>query len=427
MPDDLPSVETELRERAKEEIAATIGVTLGEYVDPEADPKEWDLRGLSEWAASRFGVDVSINHLRRLSPEEMSEFLIQAAQERVDQVDLSPLGAFLEPDFAPRSLAEWARSRFGVELTPQELSVEDRRQAEELIQQAVEATYLRREIEYPPEYAIDITVGQAGVDNAYAVAALVAWVNRKYQAGWTAERLLGKTVEQVRGELVELSERFFTGGELEGAVDAFIGGRAEADIPAEEVATFARERFDTAVDPAQVQTEGVREFLVRVGRAYLRRELSELERYVLLQIYDASWIDHLLGMDHLKQGVGLRGFAEQDPKIAYKKEGYRQFQEMLKGVREKVTDMIFKVRLAPEEGGAAAGGLGRYQVSNLVHDQLTAYDNLAQDMAAQQQAAQAAGQTRVQPIIRQEPRVGRNDPCPCGSGKKYKKCCGKGL
>jgi preprotein translocase subunit SecA len=113
----------------------------------------------------------------------------------------------------------------------------------------------------------------------------------------------------------------------------------------------------------------------------------------------------------------LRGYAEQDPRVAYKREGSRLFQDMLSGVTDKVTEMVFKVRLTANTQASSV-----YQISNVVHEQLSGYDHLSRDMADQ---AQAAEPQKVQTIVRDEPRVGRNDPCPCGSGKKYKKCCGK--
>jgi len=92
---------------------------------------------------------------------------------------------------------------------------------------------------------------------------------------------------------------------------------------------------------------------------------------------------------------------------------------MHEGVRDKVTDMIFKVRLAAGEEVSNV-----YQTSSMVHEQLSGYDHLAQSMEAQRQ--QAGEMTKVETIRRDLPKVGRNDPCPCGSGRKYKKCCGKG-
>ncbi len=145
--------------------------------------------------------------------------------------------------------------------------------------------------------------------------------------------------------------------------------------------------------------------------------MTELERFVLLQIYDSSWKDHLLGMDHLKGSIGLRGYAEQDPKVAYKHEGGKLFDDMFANIRDKVTEMIFKVKLA-----AGAEVQNVYQVSSQVHEQLQGYDHLSRDMADQQAAA---APQKVKQIVREQIRVGRNDPCPCGSGKKFKKCCGK--
>ena len=83
----------------------------------------------------------------------------------------------------------------------------------------------------------------------------------------------------------------------------------------------------------------------RAAEQFLRKELTDLEQFVLIQIFDQSWKDHLYAMDMLKTGIGLQAFAEQDPRIAYKKEGYRYFEEMMAGVRDKVTDLIFRARI----------------------------------------------------------------------------------
>jgi preprotein translocase subunit SecA len=180
---------------------------------------------------------------------------------------------------------------------------------------------------------------------------------------------------------------------------------------------FARARFDTELKPEDFDGEVVGP-LVHAGRQFLRREMTELERFVLLQIYDGSWVDHLLAMDHLRSGIGLRGYAERDPKVAFKLEGTKLFEEMMNGIREKVTDMIFKVRLEAGQEMTSA-----YRISEMVHEQLSGYDHLTQGM---EQAAEAGKPQKVATIVRDVPRVGRNDPCPCGSGKKYKKCCGAG-
>ncbi|MCD6303939.1 MAG: hypothetical protein J7M21_03135, partial [Planctomycetes bacterium] len=107
-PEDLPDVEDQLRQWAKDEAAAVVSVTLGEYMDEDAEPGEWDLRGLSSWAMSRFKVRLSQNQLRRMTPREVEDMLVQAAGEIIDRVDLSPLGRYLQPDYPRQALAEWA-------------------------------------------------------------------------------------------------------------------------------------------------------------------------------------------------------------------------------------------------------------------------------------------------------------------------------
>ena len=409
---DLPFIESELRRLAKDEAVGVIGVTVGEYIDPEAPRKEWDLRGLSSWAMSRFRVNLSQNQLRTMDPMEIEQALADSAAEQIDTVDLSQIQRYLQEGYPRIALADWVRNRFGVELTADELVGEDD-EPRRVVEQAVEAAYLRREIEYPVEYAIDITIGKTGPENAYAANALCEWANRKYDAGWSGEKLSGRTLAEIRDDLVDLAEAFVTGGGLEKTVDAFLASRPDEAA----VIDWAKQRLDTDLTRDDLAGGDQRELLADSARAFARRELTELERYVLLQIHDTSWVDHLLAMDHLKGGVSLRGYAEQDPKIVFKREGFRLFEEMLAGVRDKVTDMVFKVRLEAETRMQSV-----YNVSQMVHEQLSGYDHLAQDMAAQQAAGQP---TRIETIIRGQPKVGRNDPCPCGSGKKFKKCCGR--
>jgi len=160
-----------------------------------------------------------------------------------------------------------------------------------------------------------------------------------------------------------------------------------------------------------------RDRLSELAREFLRAELTDLEKYVLLQVYDSTWKDQLRNMDHLKDSIWMRSFAEKDPKTEYKREGFRMFNDMLETIEERVTDIIFKVRL---ESGARARSV--WNVSQTAHDEVGQFA-----MAERQRAAAQApqGHREVKQIKLEHPKVGRNDPCPCGSGKKYKKCCGK--
>jgi preprotein translocase subunit SecA len=144
-----------------------------------------------------------------------------------------------------------------------------------------------------------------------------------------------------------------------------------------------------------------------------------MERSLLLQILDQGWKEHLLSMDHLRSSVGLRGYAQIDPKVEYKREGMRTFETMWSSVANLVTDLIFKMEQLDE------GFVGSTWVETEArHDEAPA----ASDIARQQQAAIDGSQTqqKMEPIRNRTEKVGRNQPCPCGSGKKYKQCCGKG-
>ena len=133
-------------------------------------------------------------------------------------------------------------------------------------------------------------------------------------------------------------------------------------------------------------------------------EFRQLERIVMLQTVDSLWKDHLLSMDHLKEGIGLRGYAQQNPLIVYKKEGFELFQDMIDRIKEETLGILFRVQLAEP-------------------------DKIEEMQKPQQQPMFFSGsepaQTKKKPVRRSKKKVGRNDPCPCGSGKKYKKCCGR--
>ena len=115
----------------------------------------------------------------------------------------------------------------------------------------------------------------------------------------------------------------------------------------------------------------------------------------------------------------LRAYAEKDPKIEYKHEGHRMFNEMLESIEDRVTDIIFRVRV---EAGQRSKSV--YNVSQAKHEDVNQFE-MAQRQRAAAQAPQ--GEKKVKQIKLDQPKVGRNDPCSCGSGKKYKKCCGKNL
>ncbi len=275
--------------------------------------------------------------------------------------------------------------------------------------------YKEREVAYPVEFALSRAFPDGNTANVFHCQALAEWANAKFRAGLKGEDLEGRNGQQLLDILIPLSRRYTTEGGLEDEVDAHMAAGGDGDLASH--ITFARERFDTLLSEGDFENAEPRDVLLDAGAKFLRREITELERFVLLEEFDGAWKDHLLEMDHLKSSIGLRGYAEQDPKIAYKREGSALFRTMLDTVRGRVAENIFKVRLS-----SSARLANVYQISQMVHEQLAGYDHLSQEMQAQQEATKPQ---KVETIRRVTPKVGRNDPCPCGSGKKYKKCHGR--
>jgi preprotein translocase subunit SecA len=153
--------------------------------------------------------------------------------------------------------------------------------------------------------------------------------------------------------------------------------------------------------------------LEEMEAAYKAREeelgketLRQLERYIVLQMVDNHWKDHLLGMDHLKEGIGLRGYGQKNPLDEYKKEGFNMFNDMIGRVREKTVSTLMRVKLARQ-------------------DEVEELEQEKRRQRQEMEMSRGAGDETQRPTRREGDKVGRNAPCPCGSGKKYKRCCGR--
>ncbi len=142
------------------------------------------------------------------------------------------------------------------------------------------------------------------------------------------------------------------------------------------------------------------------------------ERIIMLNIIDAQWKDHLLALDHLKQGIGLVGYGQKDPLVEYKKESFDMFQAMLDRIDTTTIRSLFNLQVVAEESP-----------DEIRRRRLAARRRGSMQFTGPNQGAAAAGEEagKIKTVTRNQPKVGRNDPCPCGSGKKYKKCHGAGV
>ena len=174
------------------------------------------------------------------------------------------------------------------------------------------------------------------------------------------------------------------------------------------------------------------------------------ERMIMLQILDQQWKDHLLSMDHLKEGIGLRGYGQKDPLVEYKRESFHIFQQMMSTFEEETLKILFHLRVSPppesapsepppaervparrapamrQANGSPPSVTARTPASS---NSIDAYTRVArrknrQQLAQARMAGAGGGGVAVKQVVRGK-KIGRNKPCPCGSGRKYKRCHGK--
>ncbi len=225
------------------------------------------------------------------------------------------------------------------------------------------------------------------------------------------EILMGKDLKETIQEMIrEAAERVATSLVADKSHPEFWDLKALGD------AVYKQFNFRLeGLTPAAVETMTPESLAEMIGdeavRIYAGREamvgsenFRRLERIVMLQTVDTLWKDHLLSMDHLKEGIGLRGYAQQNPLLVYKKEGFELFENLMARIEEETLGILFRVQIqAPE----------RIETLQARREQPLVF------------SGSGGGGRRSAPPKRSPEKVGRNSPCPCGSGKKYKKCCGR--
>jgi preprotein translocase subunit SecA len=225
--------------------------------------------------------------------------------------------------------------------------------------------------------------------------------------------------ENMREQILELIEDVLI-AELDATCSEQINAE-DWDVKGLEDRTYGVFGQKIPLEDAPRNREGIGDRLwTEIETAYLAKEeqigpdnMRRVEHYFYLQEIDQQWKDHLLAMDHLRSGVSLRGYAQRDPKQEYKKEGYALFMSMTARIRTEVAKKLMQVQLEAEDEG-----------ERLMRERMARRRAFNYGTGPSPQAAAASGSGgKVQTVKREGKKVGRNDPCPCGSGKKYKKCC----
>ncbi len=246
-----------------------------------------------------------------------------------------------------------------------------------------------------------------------------------------------KIIYGERHQLLEGEDiREVVDGMLEEALDGILDLYTNEETYPEEwdmvgLAEAVKRQFDLQASWTKEETEALTrallkdDLLQRVQGAYRAKEaqvgtemMRYLERMIVLQVVDSQWKDHLLAMDHLKEGIGLRGYGQKDPLIEYKREGFEMFEAMEARIAKDAVEYLMKVQVAVEpQRIAEAGDLSDLPLMPPGDGRRRREREATSGRSLKPAAAPAVAAPRA--------KIGRNEPCPCGSGKKYKKCCGQ--
>ncbi|MBM4089401.1 MAG: preprotein translocase subunit SecA [Planctomycetes bacterium] len=429
---DFRSAEYYAREQAERFAETQVIDAIDENLPEEEDPAEWNWVALAKMADTRWGLSLRDRDLKKIGREDVAETLIEKARQAIEATDLSEGAVFLDEDYALRTAISWVRAKFGIELVLDNIQSVEAAELKERICRHAERAYDQKEAEYPVMaglYRFATGPANARIDRS----AMVAWARERFQVELDVEDLKNKQRDEIRSLLVAHSrDTQQRAVEALAVVEKKVGelfGAAEKSATVERVAgrngtleslkSWLKDtlNFDLSADQVKAQRRDEFERTLRnaVEDRY-RPEMRRMERALLLQLVDTAWKDHLLAMDHLRSSVGLKGYAQMDPKVEYKREGMKMFDRMWSSTGERTTDLIFRMEQLDE------GFVGSTWVETAArHDEVQS----SSDIASQQQAAIDAsqGDLRVDPIRNRGKRVGRNDPCPCNSGKKFKNCC----
>ncbi len=429
---DFDNAERIAHEEAERAAETQVFDAVEENLPDGEDTSEWNWSALANMLNSRWNLQLRDRDLKQIGRDDLAEFLIEKVRDAIQKVDLSPGREFLQDDFPQRSIVAWAYHRFGLQLTVEEISGLDRPEVAKLVFDRALAAYEQKESEYPVmagmyRYRLPSPPGAAPRLDRQGLA---EWARQRFNAGSLAEEINARSREEIQQLLVDLSRVQHERGvalvkELKGKLATLPGGGApEAPAPQNGALSSLTQWLRSAA-----QVELADEKLRSMDRKSLettlldalddryRPEMRRMERQLVLQIVDAAWKDHLLVMDHLRSAVGFVGYAQVDPKVEYKREGMKLFEQMWESIAQRVTDLAFRVEQLDE------GFVGSTWVeTKAIHEappQITPESD-------EDEGPEAAGGTNgesIETIRNRGERVGRNDPCPCGSGKKYKNCC----
>ena len=420
---DFKSAEAYAKDQADRASEAQVLDAIEENIPAQEDPSEWNWSALAKIANARWQLSLRDRDLKKIGRDQVDAFLIEKARTAVETIDLQEGAAYLDKEYGFKTAINWVQYKFGIELSSDEFKDLEPHDFQDQILELATQTYAQKEIEFPVMGGLlHFTTRDASGNRRYDREQLIVWARDRFGVDLDLEDLRSKQRDEIRALLLTQSKEHYDYGqqlaeEMQTHLDAASTGD-EASI--EALASWGKEKLHAEWDTKELTKWEAIRFENQVQSAWQNRfcpEIRRMERSLTLQILDSAWKDHLLAMDHLRSSVGLRGYAQVDPKVEYKREGMRTFDAMWESIQERVTDLIFRMEQLDDEFVSAT-----WVETAATHDEAKSAASLAEEDQGGDGNEIGDGE-KIEPIRNRKERIGRNAPCPCGSGKKYKNCC----
>ncbi len=447
---DLEQAKDFLSDEALRQIEGLIREQIDENLPPEVERRDWNWQALAGWANRTLGMNTNDRDLKKVSTppgegddidrEALERLMYEGAKASIERTDWQPLEFITSAGFAQKQLAGWLNQQFALQLTPEELgSFEESDRALASLKATVRERYREQEIRFPVAIGLTRYIRPQGESDRDG---LVNWASQRFRSRLDPARLESiTTLRQVEDELLQMSRAYYPSEEafrkfdqeIDRAVNAVNGHPTVDPQKFSDLAQYSNQTLSLDLQPQSLAALPKSEIKVAAYQALERRyrpEFAEAERAILLSILDTAWKEHLLGMDQLRSSIGLEGYAGKDPKVEYKRLGMKMFDQMWDHVRELVTFNVFRVDTESSVDYLES----LWEISSTSHAEA---QSISEEFSGQPAPSGggalpdagdelAPGQVvkAVEPIRNFDDKVGRNDLCPCGSGKKYKKCHG---
>jgi preprotein translocase subunit SecA len=443
-PKDFRSVEPDVavayaKDQAERAAETQILDAIDENLPNEEEQSEWNWDAMAKWVNSKFGTHYTVAMLKKIDRDRMDEEMIAKANDYIAKIDLSEGNVFLESDYGLKMLVAWMQNKFSIQVPLSDIQgVEPEIIKTKMLNMAEEA-YIQREAQYPILVGLSRFRIKTGPDS-YSIdgMALAEWIKQRFGVPDALEKMQesgDKIWEQLeaisRASVVRAHEIWKTTLEK---IESIYGRSTNKKLSEcmgtsngamDSLLHWMRTELGWSGDPDQVAKWTKSEFQTHAAQAFDDRyfpEIRRMERTVLLTTLDSVWKDHLLAMDHVRSSVTFRSMGQMDPKVEYKREGMRLFEQMWLSIGERITDVIYRMEAIDEDLVASS-----WVETSARHDEFNVTETLLEEKRADLEAAERAGGPAAEPepvtIRNRGAKAGRNDPCPCGSGKKFKNCC----